>query len=202
MPYRCLRWWFSRDTPPIWNMRRTVCLQCHNDLQMVRVRPSDSSGFVVGRVWWFVRIFLHFHGVRACGARPVIARPRTHPCHREATHSPRHREATHSPRHREATYSPRHREAMHSPRHREAVRPWRSMTSCPHGLPRFARNDGGMHGLPRFARNDGLFILARPHTRPVIARPRTRLVIARPLGRGDPCLFARMDCRATLARTR
>ncbi len=141
MPYRCLRWWFSRDTPPIWNMRRTVCLQCHNDLQMVRVRPSDSSGFVVGRVWWFVRIFLPFHGVRACGARPVIARPRTHPCHREATHSPRHREATHSPRHREATYSPRHREAMHSPRHREAVRPWRSMTSCPHGLPRFARND-------------------------------------------------------------
>ena len=175
MSYRCLRWWFSRDTPPIWNMRRAVCLQCHNDPQMVRVRPSDSSGFVVGRVWWFVRIFLPFHGVRACGARPVIARPRTHPCHREATHSPRHR---------------------------EAVRPWRSMTSCPHGLPRFARNDGGMHGLPRFARNDSLFILARPHTRPVIARPRNHLVIARPLGRGDPCLFARMDCRATLARTR
>ena len=50
----------------------------------------------------------------------------------------RHREAA-PLRHREAVPL-RHREAAPL-RHREAVRPWRSMTSCPHGLPRFARND-------------------------------------------------------------
>ena len=43
-------------------------------------------------------------------------------------------------RNRALTPCPRHREAT-PPRHREAVRLWRSMTSCLHGLPRFARND-------------------------------------------------------------
>ncbi len=104
-----------------------------------------------------------------------------HEPHRDFSHS----EAT-LHRHREAAPSPRHREATPSTRHREADRPWRSMSLCLHGLPRFARNDGHVviarpsgrgdpcrgtfgDGLPRFARNDG------------------HVVIGRSVGRGDPC---------------
>jgi len=67
------------------------------------------------------------------------------------------------------------------PRHREAVRPWRSMTSCLHGLPR------------RYApRNDSL---APSRGR----QPRHREAE----GRGDPWLHGCMDCRvaALLAMT-
>jgi len=79
-----------------------------------------------------------------------------------------------------------HREATPSPRHREADRPWRSMSLC-------------LHGLPRFARNDSHAVIARPSGRgdpcrdtfgdglPCFARNDSHAVIARPSGRGDSC---------------
>ena len=135
-----------------------------------------------------------------------------HEPHRDSRHS----EAAPSPRHREAAPSPRHREATPSTRHREADRPWRSMSLCLHGLPRFARNDGHVviarsagrgdpcrdtfgHGLRRFARNDGQLVIARSagrgdpcrdtfgHGLRRFARNDSHVVIARPSGRGDPC---------------